>query len=61
MAKIVILSHEKLEEYHVMIERHHATLPDIWETIDGLKTRIHEASNGITESHFYNGWKIFSL
>ena len=57
LAKIAIPSHEKLEEYCVLIERCHPALPDVWGTMDGLKVKIDEAPDEITQSHFYNGWK----
>jgi hypothetical protein len=31
--------------------------PDVWGTMDGLKVKIDEAPDEITQSHFYNGWK----
>jgi hypothetical protein len=57
MAKIAMPSHAKLKEYHVMIERHHPALPDVWGTMDGLKIKIDEALDDITQSCFYFGWK----
>ena len=57
LAKIAIPSHEKLEEYHVLIERRHPALPDVWGTMDGLKIKIDAAPDKITQSCFYNGWK----
>ena len=57
LAKIAIPSHEKLEEYRALIERRHPALPDVWGTMDGLKVKIDEAPDEITQSRFYNGWK----
>jgi hypothetical protein len=57
MAKIAMPFYDKLEEYCAMIERHHSALPDVWGTMNGLKIKIHEALDDITQSHFYNGWK----
>jgi hypothetical protein len=57
LAKIAIPSHEKLEEYCALIDRCHPALPDVWGTMDGLKIKIDEAPDEITQSRFYNGWK----
>jgi len=48
--QIAMESHDKLQEYHAMIERHHPALPDVWGTMDGLKIKIDEALDDITQS-----------
>ena len=52
IAKIAMPSHEKLKEYHALIERHHPVLSDVWGTMDGLKIKIDEAPDKINQSRF---------
>jgi len=40
-----------------MVESRHPALVDVWSTMDGLKVRIEQATNFITQVRFYNGWK----
>lgn len=56
-ARIEMPSHEKLEEYRSAIQARHPVLENVWGTMDGLKLRIESASNFLTQSRFYNGWK----
>jgi len=57
MAKISIPDDDKIEEYRSMIHSRHPVLHDVWGTMDGLKVRIEQAPDEITQSRFYNGWK----
>lgn len=42
MAKIAILSHDKLVEYLAIIERYHPAIPDVWGTMDGIDVKFME-------------------
>ena len=55
--KIVMPTADKLEEYRLMIANRHPALLDVWSTMDGLKVRIEQSPNFITQSRFYNGWR----
>ncbi len=57
VAKIAMPSLEKLEEYRTLIATHHPVIQDVWGTMDGLKIKIEEAPDEITQSRFYSGWK----
>ena len=56
-AKIEMPTHEKLKECWAVIQARHPALEDVWGTMDGLKLRIESASDFLTQSRFYNGWK----
>lgn len=56
-AKIVMPTHDKLEEYRQMINHRHPALVDVWGTMDGVKVTIQQASDYLAQSEFYNGWK----
>ena len=51
-AKIVMPSAHQLEEYRQMIASRHPALVDVWSSMDGLKVRIEQAPNFITQSRF---------
>lgn len=57
LAKIKLLSYEKLEECQEMISKRHPSLQNVQGTMDGLKIQVQELTVGVFQSHFYNGWQ----
>lgn len=57
LAKIKLLSHEKLEENWEMIFQTHPAVQYVWGTIDGMNIRILEAPDGTVQNHLYNSWQ----
>jgi hypothetical protein len=56
MAKVQILSSEKIEEFKDMVHRQHPYLSDIWCTMDGLKLMFEHSGDALIQEPFYNGW-----
>jgi hypothetical protein len=56
-ARIRVPTNDKLEEYRRTINERHPALVDVWGTMDGLKVKIEQAPDHLSQSKFYNGWK----
>ena len=56
LAKVQILSPEKILEYCGAVESRHPNLPDVWCTMDGLKLLLQQAGSINVQNNFYNGW-----
>lgn len=57
LASIAIPSPAKVEEYKQLVKEKYPALPDVWASMDGLKTPIQQASTTKQQAYFYNGWK----
>jgi DDE superfamily endonuclease len=54
---IKVPSIDKIRQYQDIIRQRHPLLDGCWCTMDGLKLKIQQPADRVTENNFYNGWK----